>query len=76
MVAHETGWPEAVTRLRLPRNVACGFLALRSSEVGLQRSDSLQPSVWEIELWSQQLLLLLLLFVRVPLSWPAVLLFA
>src|SRR5215472_10129715 len=49
-----TGWPEAVTRLRLPRNVACGFPALRSSEVGSQHSDSLQLPVWEIELWSQQ----------------------
>ena len=28
--------------------------ALRSSEVGLQHSDSLQFPVWEIELWSQQ----------------------
>jgi hypothetical protein len=37
----ETGSPEAVTRLRLPRNVACGFPALRSSEVGLQHSASL-----------------------------------
>jgi len=54
MVAHETGWPEAVTRLRLPRNVACGFLALRSSAVDLQRSDSLQLPVWEIQLRSQQ----------------------
>ena len=43
-----TGWPEAVTRLRLPRNVACGFPALRSSEVGLQRGDSLQLPVWEM----------------------------
>jgi hypothetical protein len=43
-----TGWPEAVTRLRLPRNVACGFPALRSSEVGLQRGDSLQLPGWEM----------------------------
>src|SRR5215470_4925250 len=49
-----TGWPEAVARLRLPRNVACGFPALRSSEVGSQHSHSLQLPVWEIELWSQQ----------------------
>ena len=33
-----TGSPEAVTRLRLPQNAACGFPALRSSEVGLQHS--------------------------------------
>ena len=52
--AARTGWPEAVTRLRLPRNVACGFPALRSSEVGLQRSDSLQLPVWEKQLWPQQ----------------------
>jgi hypothetical protein len=49
-----TGSPEAVTRLRLPWNVACGFPALRSSEVGSQHSDSLQLPVREIELWSQQ----------------------
>jgi len=35
-----TGWPGAVTRSRLPQNVACGFPALRSSEVS-QHSDSL-----------------------------------
>src|SRR5262245_29245474 len=33
-----TGSPEAVTRLRLPQNVACGFAALRSSAVGSQHS--------------------------------------
>jgi hypothetical protein len=33
-----TGSPEAVTRLRLPQNAACGFPALRSSEVGSQHS--------------------------------------
>ena len=27
-----TGWPEAVTRLRLPQNAACRFPALRSSK--------------------------------------------
>ena len=27
----QTGSPEAVTRVRLPQNVACGFPALRSS---------------------------------------------
>jgi len=36
-----TGWPEAVTHLRLPQNVACGFPALRSSEVASQHGDSL-----------------------------------
>src|SRR5215468_7321291 len=33
-----TGSPEAVTHLRLPQNVACGFAALRSSAVGSQHS--------------------------------------
>src|SRR5664279_2395546 len=36
-----TGWPKAVARLRLPQNVACGFPALRSSEVASQHGDSL-----------------------------------
>src|SRR5664279_2013309 len=36
-----TGWPEAVTHPRLPQNVACGFPALRSSEVASQHGDSL-----------------------------------
>ncbi len=49
-----TGWSEAVTRLRLPRNVACGSPAPRSSEVDLQRSDRLPLPIWEIQLWSQQ----------------------
>src|ERR1700722_10876269 len=31
-----TGWPQAVAHLRLPQNVACGFAALRSSEVASQ----------------------------------------
>jgi hypothetical protein len=34
-----TGWPEAAPRLRLPQNVACGFPALRSSEIDLQHSE-------------------------------------
>ena len=34
-----TGWPEAVAHLRLPQNVACGFAALRSSEVASQYGD-------------------------------------
>ena len=48
-----TGWPGAVTRPRLPQNVACRFPALRSSEVDSQRSDSLQLRIREIQLWSQ-----------------------
>ena len=32
-----TGWPEAVAHLRLPRIVACGFPALRPSEIDLQQ---------------------------------------
>ena len=35
-VSTPTGWAEAVTRLRLPQNVACGFPALRSSGIGSQ----------------------------------------
>lgn len=42
------GWPEAVTRLRLPQSPACGFPALGSSEVDLQYGDSLQLSVLRI----------------------------
>jgi hypothetical protein len=34
--APPTGSPEAVARLRLPQNVACGFTALRSSTVDSQ----------------------------------------
>jgi len=33
-VSTSTGWPEAVAHPRLPQNVACGFAALRSSEIG------------------------------------------
>jgi hypothetical protein len=40
-----TGWPEVVTRLRLPQNVACRFPALRSSEVASQHGDSLYPGM-------------------------------
>jgi len=36
-----TGWPEAVTRPRLPQNPACGFPALGSSDVDSQYGDSL-----------------------------------
>src|SRR5579862_1498699 len=54
-----TGWPGAVVRPRLPQNVACGFPALRSSEVASQHRDSLQLPVGEIQLWSQQRKLLL-----------------
>jgi hypothetical protein len=48
-----TGWPEAVTRLRLPQNVACRFPALRSSEVDSQRSERLQLPIWEMQFRSQ-----------------------
>src|SRR5215471_3696462 len=44
----------AVTRTRLPQNAACGFPALRSSEIASQRGDSLQLRIPEIQLWSQQ----------------------
>ena len=36
-----TGSPGAVTRPRLPQNVACGFPALRSSEGASQHRESL-----------------------------------
>ena len=52
-VSHPTGWPEAVARLRLPQNVACGFTALRSSAVDSQHRKSLQLRVTEAQLWSQ-----------------------
>ena len=50
---HPTGSPEAVARLRLPQNVACGFAALRSSAVDSQHCKSLQLRVTEAQLWSQ-----------------------
>src|SRR5712691_11540290 len=53
-LAPVTGWPGAVTRPRLPQNVACSFPALRSSEGASQRRESLQLPVREIQLWSQQ----------------------
>ncbi len=43
-----TGWPEAVTRPRLPQNVACGFPALRSSERASQHSECLELPVWHV----------------------------
>jgi hypothetical protein len=47
-----TGSPEAVTRLRLPQNVACGFPALRSSERDTQHSECLELPVWQGQAWS------------------------
>jgi len=52
-VSHPTGSPEAVARLRLPQNVACGFAALRSSTVDSQHCKSLQLRIWEAQLWFQ-----------------------
>ncbi len=49
-----TGSPEAVTRLRLPQNVACGFPALRSSERDSQHSECLDLPVWQDQAWSLQ----------------------
>src|SRR5580700_187408 len=49
-----TGWPEAVTRLRLPQNPACGFPALGSSEVDSQFGEGLQLRVREVELRFKQ----------------------
>ena len=45
-----TGWPEAVARLRLPQNAACGFPALRSSELDLQHSERLELPIAESQL--------------------------
>ena len=53
-----TGSPEAVTRPRLPQNVACGFTALRSSGVGSQHRRALQRQ-WKRSLASLALLLAL-----------------
>ena len=53
-VSTSTGWPEAVAHPRLPQNVACGFAALRSSDVGSQYGEILQLPVGEIQLWPQQ----------------------
>ena len=49
-----TGWPEGVTRLRLPQNPACGFPALGSSEVDSQFGEGLQLRVREVELRFKQ----------------------
>src|SRR5215471_15603606 len=54
MVAHNHRVAGAVTRTRLPQNAACGFPALRSSEIASQRGDSWQLRIPEIQLWSQQ----------------------
>jgi hypothetical protein len=43
--ALRTGSPEAVARLRLPQNVACGFPAPRSSAVDSQHCERLQLPV-------------------------------
>jgi hypothetical protein len=44
-----TGSPEAVTRPRLPQNVACGFAALRSSGVGSQHRAALKACIGQKE---------------------------
>jgi hypothetical protein len=45
-----TGSPTAVTHRRLPQNVACGFLALRSSDDDSQHSILLQSRIRQTEL--------------------------
>ena len=45
-----TGSSEAVARLRLPQNVACGFPALRSSGVASQTCESLQRPIRQSQL--------------------------
>ncbi len=47
-----TGSPEAATRLRLPQNVACGFPALRSSEIDSQHCDGLKLLIGKQKPWS------------------------
>src|SRR6516165_676581 len=49
-----TGWPKAVTCLRLPQNPACRFPALGSSEVDSQYGDSLQLFIGVMQLRSKQ----------------------
>src|ERR1700750_1382085 len=49
-----TGSSEAVTRLRLPQNVVCGFPALRSSGIVSQHCKSLQRPIGQPQLWLQQ----------------------
>jgi hypothetical protein len=44
------GRRRAVARLRLPQNVACGFPALRFSDVGLQNRESLQRLIAQMQL--------------------------
>jgi hypothetical protein len=48
------GWLEAVTRLRLPQNPACGSLALGSSEVDSQFGGGSRIRVREVELRFKQ----------------------
>ena len=45
-----TGSPTAVTHRRLPQNVACGFLALRSSDDDSQHRVLLQSRIRQAEL--------------------------
>ena len=45
-----TGSPTAVTHRRLPQNVACEFLALRSSDDDAQHGVLLQPCLGQAEL--------------------------
>lgn len=48
-----TGSPEAVTRPRLPQNVACGFPALRSSGVDSQHCVTLELRIRQNESGTQ-----------------------
>ena len=47
-----TGSSGAVTRSRLPHNVACRFPALRSSEVASQHSEGREPPIGDNQSWS------------------------
>src|SRR5258706_8635808 len=69
-VSHPTGSPRAVTRPRLPQNVACGFPAPRSSDTASQHSVALDPGIREHELWSLERIPLLQLLENVPTDHP------
>ena len=61
-----TGSPEAVTRLRLPQNAACGFPARRSSESDSQHRASLKLRIGQPQLRARQRIPLLDPLERLP----------
>ncbi len=52
IIRTKVGLLEAVTRLRLPQNVACGLPILRSSERASQHRECLKLPVWQGRTWS------------------------